>query len=204
MQGHLYIISAPSGAGKTSLVNALLAIHENLQVSISHTTRPARKGEIHGKNYYFVDKTQFEAMLADNVFLEYATVFDNYYGTSRTWVESKLIQGIDIILEIDWQGAEKVRQFMPDAISIFILPPSRPALSQRLHGRGQDDGETIKRRLQAAVEEMQHCYKFDYLVVNDDFEHALWDLRAIIRTQHLKQSVQKSTLMTLLDDLLLN
>ncbi|WP_353573263.1 guanylate kinase [Candidatus Albibeggiatoa sp. nov. BB20] len=202
MQGHLYIISAPSGTGKTSLVKALLADTENLKVSVSHTTRPSREGEVHGVNYYFVDTAEFEAMLTENTFLEHASVFGNYYGTSKTWVESQLQQGIDIILEIDWQGAEKVRQLMPDAIGIFILPPSKQALSQRLYGRGKDNDEVIQRRLQAAIDEMRHCHEFDYLVVNDDFDHALQELQAIILSHRLKQSVQKNNLSELLQNLL--
>lgn len=202
MQGHLYIISAPSGTGKTSLVKALLEATDNLQVSVSHTTRTAREGEEHGVNYYFVDKAAFEATLAQGDFLEHADVFGNYYGTSKTWVESKLQQGIDIILEIDWQGAETVRQLMPDAISIFILPPSKQALSQRLYGRGKDSDEVIQRRLKAAIAEMQHCHEFDYLVVNDDFEQALQQLQSIIQVQRLKQPIQQTNLSTLLDHLL--
>ncbi|MCV6637664.1 guanylate kinase [Candidatus Albibeggiatoa sp. nov. NOAA] len=202
MQGHLYIISAPSGTGKTSLVKSLLANTDNLQVSVSHTTRPARDGEVHGVNYYFVEKAEFETMLAENTFLEHATVFGNYYGTSKTWVDSKLQQGIDIILEIDWQGAEKVRQLMPEAISIFILPPSKQALSERLYGRGKDSAEVIQRRLQAAIDEMRHCHEFDYLVVNDDFNQALQELQTIIHCQRLKQSVQQSNLSKLLQGLL--
>lgn len=202
MQGHLYIISAPSGAGKTTLVKALLANTDNLKVSVSHTTRPAREGEVHGINYYFVDKTEFEAMLAENHFLEHASVFGHYYGTSRTWVESQLKQGIDIILEIDWQGAAKVRQLMPNALSIFILPPSKQTLSQRLYGRGKDSEDVIQRRLQEAIEEMSHCHEFNYLVVNDDFDKALQDLQAIIHSQRLKQSAQKWHLADLLRDLL--
>lgn len=202
MQGHLYIISAPSGAGKTTLVKALLANTDNLKVSVSHTTRPAREGEVYGINYYFVDKTEFEAMLAENHFLEHASVFGHYYGTSRTWVESQLKQGIDIILEIDWQGAAKVRQLMPNALSIFILPPSKQTLSQRLYGRGKDSEDVIQRRLQEAIEEMSHCHEFNYLVVNDDFDKALQDLQAIIHSQRLKQSAQKWHLADLLRDLL--
>jgi guanylate kinase len=202
MQGHLYIISAPSGTGKTSLVKALLANTDNLKVSVSHTTRPAREGEVHGINYYFVDKTEFEAMLAQKTFLEHALVFTNYYGTSKTWVESQLRQGIDIILEIDWQGAEEVRRLMPDAISIFILPPSKQALSQRLYGRGKDSDEVIQHRLQAAINEMRHCHEFDYLLVNDDFEQTLQELQFIILSHRLKQSVQKVRLSELLENLL--
>ncbi|MEK7989752.1 MAG: guanylate kinase [Thiotrichaceae bacterium] len=204
MQGHLYIISAPSGTGKTSLVKALLANTDNLKVSVSHTTRSAREGEEHGINYYFVDKIEFEAMLTQKTFLEHAAVFDNYYGTSKTWVESQLQQGIDIILEIDWQGAEEVRHLMPDAISIFILPPSKQALSQRLYGRGKDSDEVIQRRLQAAIEEMRHCHEFDYWVVNDDFDQALRELQFIIHSHRLKQSVQKVHLSELLENLLDN
>ena len=179
--GTLYIVSAPSGAGKTSLVKALLDSQANLRVSVSHTTRAMRPGEVDGVNYHFVSREAFTAMLERNEFLEHAQVFDNLYGTSQVWVEQTLAEGFDLILEIDWQGAEQVRRLMPQAKSIFILPPTQEALRHRLTHRGQDSGEIIERRMRDAVSEMAHYVEYDYLVINDDFAHALDDLKAILR-----------------------
>ena len=201
-QGTLYLIAAPSGAGKTSLVKALLEKTQNLRVSVSHTTRPARAGEEDGVNYHFVSKNEFQQMLSDKVFLEHAQVFDNYYGTSLKWLTEQLNTGIDVILEIDWQGAQQVRRLKPDTVSIFILPPSRATLEQRLKDRGKDSEEVIAKRLRGAVEEMSHNIEFDYLVVNDDFDQALKDLQAIIQNQGLKQAAQAGKLEGLLNDLL--
>ena len=201
-KGTLYLISAPSGAGKTSLVKALLENTPNLKVSVSHTTRQPRAGEKDGINYHFVSKTEFQQMLSENVFLEHAQVFDNYYGTSGKWVTEQLNTGIDVILEIDWQGAQQVRRLQPDTISIFILPPSRATLEQRLRKRGTDSETVIAKRLRGAVEELSHYSEFDYLVVNDDFEQALKDLQAIIHSQGLKQAAQAEKLKGLLDDLM--
>ena len=188
--GTLYIVSAPSGAGKTSLVKALLDSSENLRVSVSHTTRPMRPGEVDGVNYNFVTREQFIAMLEEDAFLEHAEVFGNLYGTSQAWVEQTLAEGCDLILEIDWQGAEQVRRLLPDARSIFILPPSREALRQRLDNRGQDSAEVIERRMQEAVSEMTHYVEYDYLVINDQFSQALDDLKAILRARRLDQQLQ--------------
>jgi len=201
-QGKLYIISAPSGAGKTSLVKRLLQQMDNLSVSVSHTTRPMRSGEIEGHDYFFVSVPQFKAMLAQDQFLEHAQVFDNFYGTSRLGVEQTLAQGQDVILEIDWQGARQIRQMLPDCTSIFILPPSLPILQKRLHGRGQDNESVIQRRLAEAVAEMSHHSEFDYLLVNDDFDQALTQLKSIIVAQRLVKTRQQQNLKTLLHALL--
>lgn len=188
--GSLYIISAPSGTGKTSLVKGLLDSLNNIKVSVSHTTRPMRPGEMDGINYHFVERAEFESMLQKQAFLEYAEVYGNYYGTSRAWVEETLAKGIDVILEIEWQGAKQVRQLFPEAISIFILPPTPNALEQRLRARGQDNEEVILYRLREAKEEVRYCTSYDYLVVNDQFEIALSDLRSIIRAEHCRINKQ--------------
>ncbi len=200
--GKLYIISAPSGAGKTSLVKRLLQEMDNLSVSVSHTTRPARAGEVEGNDYFFVSVPQFKAMLAQDQFLEHAQVFDNFYGTSRLSVEQMLAQGQDVILEIDWQGARQIRQMLPDCTSIFILPPSLPILQQRLHGRGQDNESVIQRRLAEAMIEISHHGEFDYLLVNEDFDHALAQLKSIVIAQRLVKKRQQQNLKELLHALL--
>jgi guanylate kinase len=200
--GILYTISAPSGAGKTSLVNALVADCATLRVSVSHTTRPMRPGEQDGVNYHFVSEQEFGEILERAEFLEHARVFGNLYGTSQVWVQEQLAMGIDVILEIDWQGAQQVRRLQPDSCSIFILPPSRAALHERLTGRGQDDAEVIAARNAAAVEEMAHYVESDFLVVNRDFATALADLRAIIASQRLRTVRQQQALEGLLAELL--
>ncbi len=200
--GTLYIVSAPSGAGKTSLVKSLIDIEPRIRVSVSHTTRPMRPGELDGVNYHFVDREGFLAMLERNEFLEHAEVFGNLYGTSQRWVEQTLAEGFDLILEIDWQGAQQVRRLMPQAKSIFILPPTQEALRHRLTKRGQDSGEVIERRMREAVSEMSHYVEYDYLIINDDFAHALDDLRAIFRSNQLLQSVQQQRHGGLLGELL--
>jgi guanylate kinase len=202
MSGNLYIVSAASGAGKTSLVKALAGSTEDLVVSVSSTTRPPRTGEENGVHYHFVSRGTFEAMLEAGEFLEHAQVFENYYGTSRDAVERHLAQGMDVILEIDWQGARQVRSRRPDSIGIFVLPPSRGALEQRLLGRGQDNEEIIGRRMRDAVAEMSHFDEFDYLVINDDFDTALEDLRSIVRSQRLRRGAQVERHGSLLDGLL--
>lgn len=194
MKGTLFIISAPSGAGKTSLVKALLENDPQLQVSISYTTRSPRPQEINGVHYHFVVVSTFQEMLAKKDFLEHAKVFDNYYGTSQVWLEQQLEHGKDIILEIDWQGAQQVRQKIPNAVSIFILPPSKEILEQRLRNRAQDSEEIITRRMRDAVNEMQHYNEFNYIVINDDFNQALQDLQSIVRTQRLHLAYQQSRL----------
>jgi guanylate kinase len=179
----LYVIAAPSGAGKTSLVKALLAARANLAVSVSHTTRRQRPTEVDGRDYHFIDAPRFEQMVAAGAFLEHARVFDNYYGTGRGQLEAQLAAGHDVVLEIDWQGARQVRAALPDCVSIFILPPSRAALEQRLKGRGTDTPEVIARRLADAVADMSHWREFDYVVVNDHFEQAVAELSAILDGQ---------------------
>jgi guanylate kinase len=177
----LFVVSAPSGAGKTSLVRALLERLPELRVSTSHTTRPARPNEVEGREYFFVDNAEFDRLATAGAFLEHARVFDNQYGTSRRQLEEKLAAGHDVILEIDWQGARQVRAAMPDCLSIFILPPSTEALRRRLTNRQTDSAAVIERRLADAVSDMSHYREFDYVVVNDDFERAVADLAQIIR-----------------------
>ena len=177
---NLFIIAAPSGCGKTSLVKALLENSKNLAVSVSHTTRKPRKGEIDGENYHFVSNETFEQMISNNDFLEYAEVFGNMYGTAKTNIYEKLDSNINIILEIDWQGARQVRQNMPEVISIFILPPSKNVLLERLTTRGQDDKATISERMKNSEKEMSHYNEFGYLIINDQFDSALNNLKAII------------------------
>ena len=179
----LYVIAAPSGAGKTSLVKALRAARANLAVSVSHTTRRQRPTEVDGRDYHFIDVPRFEQMVAAGAFLEHARVFDNYYGTGRGQLEAQLAAGRDVVLEIDWQGARQVRAALPGCVSIFILPPSRAALEQRLKGRGTDTPEVIARRLADAVADMSHWREFDYVVVNDRFEQAVAELAAILDGQ---------------------
>ena len=177
---NLFIIAAPSGCGKTSLVKALLENSKNLAVSVSHTTRKPRKGEIDGENYHFVSNETFKQMISNNDFLEYAEVFGNMYGTAKTNIYEKLDSNINIILEIDWQGARQVRQNMPEVISIFILPPSKNVLLERLTIRGQDDKATISERMENSEKEMSHYNEFGYLIINDQFDSALNNLKAII------------------------
>lgn len=201
-QGTLYIFAAPSGAGKTSLVKALLDKSDGIEVSVSHTTRAPREGEVDGVNYHFTDVTAFNAMVNEGAFLEHAQVFDNLYGTARANIEDRLAAGVDVILEIDWQGARQVRQQFPDSLGVFILPPSRQALEDRLRGRGQDGDEIIARRMQDAESEMSHYAEFDYLVINDDFDTALEELKAIITANRLRSPLQASRYGEMLNELL--
>ncbi|MEQ6917816.1 guanylate kinase [Halomonas aquatica] len=184
-QGTLFIVSAPSGAGKTSLVRELIESLDGIQVSVSHTTRARRDGEVDGVNYHFVDVPAFEAMVEQGDFFEYARVFDNYYGTSRSAVQAMLVAGQDVILEIDWQGARQVRAQLPEAVSVFILPPSREELERRLSGRGTDEHAVIARRMRDAVDEMTHHDEYDYLVINDDFTTALRELQSLVISRRL-------------------
>ncbi len=200
--GTLYTISAPSGAGKTSLVEALLKTTKDLQVSISHTTRPMRPGEVDAHNYHFVDKVQFEAMLGTHDFLESAEVFGHYYGTSRQWVEDTLATGSDVILEIDWQGAALIHQQRPETVSIFVLPPSKNALSDRLQQRGQDDARVIAHRIAQAKQEMAHFIDADYLLINDVFEATLAELSLVIASGKLLRKRQQNQHARLLKELL--
>ena len=201
--GQLYIFSAPSGAGKTSLVEALLKSTSGIAVSVSHTTRAMRPGEKDGVHYHFIDTAEFEKMVEAGAFLEDAKVFDNYYGTSQQAVEAQLRKGQDVILEIDWQGAQQVRKLMPYAISVFILPPSRDALEQRLNARGQDSAEIIARRMRDATSDMAHYVEFDYLIINDDFDEAVEQLRSIVLAQRQRIEVlvqrEQATLAGLLE-----
>ncbi|HEX2667404.1 MAG TPA: guanylate kinase [Gammaproteobacteria bacterium] len=201
-RGHLYLVTAPSGAGKTSLVRALLKDHPNIRFSISYTTRPRRPTETHSHDYHFVDKAEFERMVAAGEFLEHARVFDNYYGTSRKAVEAELAAGRDVLLEIDWQGAAQVRKLMPEAVSVFILPPSRAELERRLRSRGTDDDAVIARRLKDAVGDMSHWREFDYVVVNDDFDHALAELSGIASGRGQAARADRPALKPILDTLL--
>lgn len=201
-RGRLFVIAAPSGAGKTSLVEALIRRKPDLHVSISHTTRPRRPSEEHGREYYFVSVPEFQALVERGQFLEHARVFDNFYGTARGPVEERLAQGRDVILEIDWQGARQVRKAMPDCRTIFILPPSRQALEERLRKRGTDSEEVIARRLRDAVGDMSHWNEFDYVVVNDDFERAAGDLARIVEGQGEDLRAGRPELTPLIDALL--
>ena len=203
-QGTLYIVSAPSGAGKSSLITALLDNNpaNDMKVSVSHTTRAMRPGESHGIHYNFTTVEDFTQLIQENIFLEYAEVFGNFYGTSRVWIEEQLQQGIDIFLDIDWQGARQIRQLMPEAKSIFILPPSKAELERRLHGRGQDSAEIIAKRMEEACSEISHYNEYDYVIVNDDFSVALGDFNAIIRAERLKQDKQTAKYSKMLNALL--
>lgn len=200
--GSLYVVSAPSGAGKTSLIKALVRDVEGLLISVSYTTRPQRPGEVDGRDYNFVSVETFQLMLADQAFVESAEVFGNFYGTSRAWIEEQLAAGQDLVLEIDWQGARQIRHMFPECRSIFILPPSAQALEERLHGRGQDDAEVIARRMRDAVEEMRHYGEYDFLVINDVFEQALAELKAIIIARRCRRSLQESRHQALITNLL--
>jgi guanylate kinase len=186
----LYIVSAPSGAGKTSLLKALVETDDGIQVSVSHTTRPMRPGERDGVDYHFVDQEAFAAMAEAGAFLEHAQVFDNFYGTAEAAIRDQLASGLDVVLEIDWQGAQQVRERFPQAVSIFILPPTPEALRQRLNSRGQDSEEVIERRMRDAQSEMSHYAEYDYLIVNDLFDQALEELRSVVTAQRLREPLQ--------------
>jgi guanylate kinase len=197
MQGLLFIIAAPSGAGKSSLVNAVLAADPRLVLSISYTTRPPRAGEVNAREYHFVDRAQFQRMLEAGEFLESAEVHGNFYGTSQSQIAQARQAGQDIVLEIDWQGAQQVRRVFPEAIGVFIMPPSMAELERRLRTRGKDSDETIRQRLDAAAEEMSHAVEFDYVIINRDFEEARRDLAAVVRASRLtlaRQSAQHAEL----------
>ena len=203
-QGILFIVAAPSGAGKTSLVNALVDTLADIRISISYTTRSKRPGDEDGVQYHFVDQADFKAMVDSDGFLEHAEVFGHYYGTGRQWVLEQLRHGTDVVLEIDWQGARQVRQNFPDSRSIFILPPSLADLKQRLTGRGQDSEQVIAARMAASRSELQHYKEFDYLVVNQKFERALDDLRYIVFAERLSLTQQLQNQAVLLAQLLQN
>jgi len=205
--GNLFILSAPSGAGKSSLISALLKQGKNdsrrtMQVSVSHTTRDPRPGENNGEHYHFVSVGNFKKQIKKNAFYEYAEVFGNYYGTSEAAIDAQLAQGIDVFLDIDWQGAQQVRMKNPSVTTIFISPPSRQELENRLRGRGQDNEEVIASRMAQAQRECSHFQEFDYIVINDDFEQALADLTTIVNNQRLKRSQQIAQHKVLLDELI--
>ena len=213
VSGNLFILSAPSGAGKSSLINALLnpktakedaseqVSARKMQVSVSHTTRDARPGENNGEHYHFVSVSEFKKQISKNAFYEYAEVFGNYYGTSEKAIDDQLAQGIDVFLDIDWQGAQQVRMKKPEVTTIFICPPSKQELENRLRGRDQDSEEIIASRMSAAQAECSHFEEFDYIIVNDDFDQALTDLQTIVNNQRLKQSQQAENFQSLFDDL---
>ena len=201
MSGDLFIVSAPSGAGKTSLVSALLLSNRQIDVSVSYTTRPPRPGEKEGKDYHFVSRETFLAMAKHGDFLESAEVYGNLYGTSQSWIEAETLGGRDILLEIDWQGAAQVRRKFPDCVSIFILPPSLQALESRLKARGQDSAEVIAQRLQAAQDDIAHVAEFDYVIINDQLEIALQQLNAIVLAAGLRRDRQLTRQQTLIHQL---
>ena len=202
--GTLFIFSAPSGAGKTSLVTSLLACTQHIGVSVSHTTRAPRPGEVDGENYHFVSKEEFIRMAGEGAFLEHAQVFDNYYGTSQAWVEAELEAGRDVILEIDWQGAQQVRRLIKDTVNVFIAPPSISALRERLRNRKQDDEETIERRMRDARNEISHFVEYDYLIINDDFDNTLQELRSIVIARRHRVTAQQVRHAEVINNLLLD
>ena len=202
-RGQLLIISAPSGAGKTSLIKALVERDPRVEVSVSHTTRPQRPGETEGLNYFFITTEIFHEMRDAGAFFESAEVFGHYYGTSLSQLDSRLAEGADVILEIDWQGAQQVRQLLPDSAWLFILPPSIKALKTRLQKRAQDNADTIEVRMRAARDEMSHWHEAEYLIINDNFDLALEELRALVRSLRLRTNQQQSALHGLIDNLLL-
>jgi len=199
-RGNLFVVVAPSGAGKTSLVEALLKRESNIRLSISYTTRAPREGEQNGREYHFVDKPAFEAMIAAGDFLEHANVYGNYYGTSKRWIEEQISGDHDVLLEIDWQGAAQVRKLFPSVVGIFILPPSLDELRRRLQARGKDSPEAIERRMASAREEISHVLEFEYIIVNERFESALDDLIAIVRAARLARVQQSHRLSKLTDE----
>jgi len=198
--GNLFVVVAPSGAGKTSLVAALLERERNVRLSISYTTRAPRPGEEDAREYHFVDQARFEAMIAAGDFLEHANVYGNYYGTSRAWIKQELAGDHDVLLEIDWQGARQVRSLFPAMVGIFILPPSLAELRRRLQGRGKDSPETIERRMASAREDISHVLEFEYIIVNDRFEDALSELACVVRAARVSRAQQGARLAKLIDE----
>lgn len=203
-KANIYVFAAPSGGGKTSLVKALLKRMKNIEVSISHTTRPKRAAEQEGRDYFFVNPEQFEQLKAADCFIECATVFGAQYGTSKQQIKQRLMNGIDVLLDIDWQGARQLKSHFDNVVTIFILPPSVEILSKRLLDRQQDDSSTINYRMQKAQDEIKHYNEFDYLIVNDDFEQALEDIESIIKSERLKTTIQKMKYQSLLSNLLMS
>ena len=202
MSGHLYIVSAPSGAGKTTLVRTLLENDPGIRLSISYTTRAPRPGEQDGREYNFVEMAAFRAMVERGEFLEWAEVHGNCYGTSRLWIEREMAAGRDVLLEIDWQGAQQVRQLFPAAIGVFVLPPSMDELARRLTGRGTDSADVIARRLAAAHEEMRHVFEFEYVIINDELQRALADLLSVVRASRLRLAAQRTRHAALFNSLI--
>jgi guanylate kinase len=202
LSGNLFIVSAPSGAGKSSLISALLKKHNDMLVSVSHTTRQPRPGEVDGVHYNFTSVSQFKQLIADNEFLEWAEVFGNYYGTSRSAIVANLRQGIDVFLDIDWQGARQIRQQAPGTLGIFILPPSLTELQQRLENRGQDSESVIAKRMAQAQSEMSHADEYEYLIINDNFNAALGEFEHIVLAQRNSYQSQLDKQKTLLNQLL--
>ncbi|AZN35216.1 guanylate kinase [Iodobacter ciconiae] len=200
-KGNLFVVTAPSGAGKTTLVAALLAADQNVQLSVSFTTRTARPGEVNGKDYHFVSREVFEQMIHNGDFLEHAEVYGNYYGTSQTWINQAIDTGSDILLEIDWQGAAQVRRLFSQAIGLFILPPSVEILEQRLKNRGKDSDEVIERRMAVAKEEISHVEEFDYVIVNEHIDEAVRDIVSIVRSERLKLHCQSTRHQVLISSL---
>ena len=200
MAGNLFVVVAPSGAGKTSLVAALLEREKNVHLSISYTTRDPRPGEEHGREYHFVDRATFEKMIEAGDFLEHASVYGNYYGTSKRWIERQLAGNHDVLLEIDWQGARQLRRMFPAVVGIFILPPSLAELRRRLDARGKDAPETIERRMAGAREDISHVLEFEYIIVNESFDSAVADLLAVVRSARLSRSQQSIRLAQLIDE----
>jgi guanylate kinase len=200
MSGNLFVVVAPSGAGKTSLVAELLKREPRIKLSITYTTRTPREGEAHGREYHFVSRDAFERMIASGDFLEHANVYGNYYGTSRRWIERELEGDHDVLLEIDWQGARQVRALFPAMVGIFILPPSLSELKRRLESRGKDAPEVIARRLAGARDEVSHVLEFEYIIVNESFESAVSDLQAVVRASRVARGPQSARLASLLDE----
>ena len=200
MAGNLFIVCAPSGAGKTTLVDALLARESNIRLSMSYTTRAPREGEKDGIDYHFVDRARFESMIASGDFLEHALVHGNHYGTSRKWIEREIAGDHDVLLEIDWQGAAQVRRLFPQLVGMFILPPSIAELRRRLQGRGKDSVETIERRIAGAREEISHVLEFEYIIVNDRFEQALEEILSVVRAARVSRTRQSIRLASLIDE----
>jgi guanylate kinase len=200
MSGDLFVVVAPSGAGKTSLVNAMLEVERGIRLSVSYTTRAPREGEVEGREYHFIPREAFEKMIAAGDFLEHANVYGNYYGTSRRWIEAELAGEHDVLLEIDWQGALQVRRLFPRMVGIFILPPSLGELRRRLTARGKDSLEVIEKRMASAREEISHVLEFEYIIVNEQFDVALADLQAVVRAARLSRERRGSRLSRLLDE----
>ena len=200
MAGDLFVVVAPSGAGKTSLVNAMLEVERGIRLSVSYTTRAPREGEVEGREYHFVSREAFEKMIAAGDFLEHANVYGNYYGTSRKWIESELAGEHDVLLEIDWQGAMQLRKLFPRLVGIFILPPSIGELRRRLTARGKDSAEVIERRMASAREEISHVLEFEYIIVNEQFDVAVADLQAVVRAARLSRERRAGRLARLLDE----